>query len=166
VTFNHGVEGSSPSALTIEINNLVEYQTLSKSSCVCDVSTNRLPPPWLFPCGRPGPYIFGVNQEVFYAPSSRPGSTRWRGITTNSRWPFVRMAEAALKTRDLRRTPSPKHLEKRRSGPSWNRLTTLTYKSGPTVGEQLPRSLFLKISCRALRSEFADSHSQLQEARW
>jgi hypothetical protein len=54
VTFNHGVEGSSPSALTIEINNLVEYQTLSKSSCVCDVSTNRLPPPWLFPCGRPG----------------------------------------------------------------------------------------------------------------
>ncbi len=31
-----------------------------------------------------GPYIFGVNQEVFYAPSSRPGSTRWRGITTKT----------------------------------------------------------------------------------
>jgi hypothetical protein len=45
------------------------------------------------------------------APSSRPGNTRKRGITTNSRWPCVRWPKQILETWDERRTVSPKHSE-------------------------------------------------------
>jgi hypothetical protein len=43
VTFNHGVEGSSPSALTNKINTLYEYADSDESRCVCAVSANELP---------------------------------------------------------------------------------------------------------------------------
>jgi hypothetical protein len=42
VTFNHGVEGSSPSALTNEINNLAQFRGSAKTGCVCTVSANEL----------------------------------------------------------------------------------------------------------------------------
>jgi hypothetical protein len=42
VTFNHGVEGSSPSALTIEIKELSPYSGADKTVCVGTVSANRL----------------------------------------------------------------------------------------------------------------------------
>jgi hypothetical protein len=43
VTFNHGVEGSSPSALTIEIRYLDEFSRINRTACVCAVSANALP---------------------------------------------------------------------------------------------------------------------------
>ena len=42
-TFNHGVEGSSPSALTKEINNLTGFAAGSKMPRVGTVLANRLP---------------------------------------------------------------------------------------------------------------------------
>jgi hypothetical protein len=42
VTFNHGVEGSSPSALTNEINYLVRSPRSSKIPGVCTVSAKQL----------------------------------------------------------------------------------------------------------------------------
>jgi hypothetical protein len=41
--FNHGVEGSSPSALTNEIKHLTRCQRSPNTARVCTVSTNRLP---------------------------------------------------------------------------------------------------------------------------
>jgi hypothetical protein len=43
VTFNHGVEGSSPSALTKEINHLDQFRGSAKTACACAVSANELP---------------------------------------------------------------------------------------------------------------------------
>jgi hypothetical protein len=43
VTFNHGVEGSSPSALTNEINNLNQSPDIDRGLHVRAVSANRLP---------------------------------------------------------------------------------------------------------------------------
>jgi hypothetical protein len=45
VTFNHGVEGSSPSALTKENKHLAEISSSSKKPCVCTVSANALRAP-------------------------------------------------------------------------------------------------------------------------
>jgi hypothetical protein len=41
-TFNHGVEGSSPSALTNEIRHNLNFS--AKTDCVCSVSAKQLPP--------------------------------------------------------------------------------------------------------------------------
>ena len=43
MTFNHGVEGSSPSALTNRINTLPEYAASDENRRVCAVSANELP---------------------------------------------------------------------------------------------------------------------------
>lgn len=43
MTFNHGVEGSSPSALTKEIKDLPENTAPDENRCVCTVSANELP---------------------------------------------------------------------------------------------------------------------------
>lgn len=42
MTFNHGVEGSSPSALTNEIKHLGQSLRSPKTPCVCTVSANQL----------------------------------------------------------------------------------------------------------------------------
>jgi hypothetical protein len=42
VTFNHGVEGSSPSALTNEIRHNLHFACFSKTARVCTVSANAL----------------------------------------------------------------------------------------------------------------------------
>jgi hypothetical protein len=41
-TFNHGVEGSSPSALTIEIRHNLNFAGFPRSLRVCTVSANAL----------------------------------------------------------------------------------------------------------------------------
>ena len=46
MTFNHGVEGSSPSALTNEINYLIRSPVSSKIPRVCTVSANALRRAW------------------------------------------------------------------------------------------------------------------------
>jgi hypothetical protein len=43
MTFNHGVEGSSPSALTKEIKHLVEISKIQLKARVGTVLANRLP---------------------------------------------------------------------------------------------------------------------------
>jgi hypothetical protein len=42
ITFNHGVEGSSPSALTNEIKHLGQIPRSLKTPCVCTVSAKQL----------------------------------------------------------------------------------------------------------------------------
>jgi hypothetical protein len=42
VTFNHGVEGSSPSALTNETGHNLHFPGFRQRPCVCTVSTNVL----------------------------------------------------------------------------------------------------------------------------
>jgi hypothetical protein len=42
VTFNHGVEGSSPSALTKQIKHLAKIQNRPKMTCVGTVWANQL----------------------------------------------------------------------------------------------------------------------------
>jgi hypothetical protein len=51
VTFNHGVLGSIPSALTNKIKCLQRNCRNTARSCVCAVSANRLPTAW--PSERP-----------------------------------------------------------------------------------------------------------------
>ena len=43
MTFNHGVEGSSPSALTNETGRFSNFLHFSQSPRVCTVSANALP---------------------------------------------------------------------------------------------------------------------------
>jgi hypothetical protein len=42
VTFNHGVEGSSPSALTNKTGRFLSFRPFWQSACVCTVSANAL----------------------------------------------------------------------------------------------------------------------------
>jgi hypothetical protein len=44
VTFNHGVEGSSPSALTMQIKHLVRDRQATETARVGTVLANQLPP--------------------------------------------------------------------------------------------------------------------------
>jgi hypothetical protein len=44
VTLNHGVESSSPSALTIKINNFAQNRRFPPTPCVATVLADRLPP--------------------------------------------------------------------------------------------------------------------------
>jgi hypothetical protein len=44
VTFNHGVEGSSPSALTKKIKYLADLSPGCRKACAGTVLANRLPP--------------------------------------------------------------------------------------------------------------------------
>jgi hypothetical protein len=42
-TFNHGVEGSSPSALTNNIRHNLNSEASGRKPCVCTLSANDLP---------------------------------------------------------------------------------------------------------------------------
>jgi hypothetical protein len=44
VNFYHGVEGSSPSALTNNTKHNLNFDAFGRMACVCTVSANELPP--------------------------------------------------------------------------------------------------------------------------
>jgi hypothetical protein len=65
VTFNHGVEGSSPSALTKEIRYLTDKNRCAQKVSVCSVSAiNCLPPRLAF---RRLIYLDGMLRKLEFA---------------------------------------------------------------------------------------------------